>query len=219
MRSRPVVAITGPDKGGFSRFFIVLAVWLAGGRPRLVTPKIDFATKDFDALIISGGDDLNHALFEEESCELDDIIDSKRDALEYTMLLKAVQEKHPVMGICRGYQLINVFFGGTLIKDIRKPGQKLRYTPLAWKPVKIDAKSCLKTIVGKNRIKINTLHHQAIKTPANGFQICAKDREGIIQSIRHDEREIFGIQWHPEYLFYRKEHFLLFKHLITQARG
>lgn len=218
MRSRPVVAITGPKKGGFSRFFIALSVFLAGGRPKMVVPGNEQEQMPFDALIISGGDDLNYALFENETCELDDIIDSKRDALEYALLHEAVVERKPVLGICRGYQLINVFFGGTLMKDIRRFGQKVRYSPLAWKPIEIREKSCLAEITGTGRLKINTLHHQAVEEPAPGFEVCAEDNKGIIQSIRYQSGlDIYGVQWHPEYLFYLSSHFRLFVNLINAA--
>lgn len=218
MRYRPVVAITGPRKGGFSRFFIAMSVFLAGGWPRMVVPGNEQSSIHFDALIISGGDDLNYALFENETCELDDIIDSSRDALEYALLHEAVMERKPVLGICRGYQLINVFFGGSLMKDIRRFGQKVRYSPLAWKPIEINEKSCLAEITGTGRLKINTLHHQAVEEPAPGFEVCAEDNRGIIQSIRYKHSlDIYGVQWHPEYLFYLSSHFKLFVNLIKRA--
>ncbi len=219
MGYRPTIAITGPKKGGFSRFFAAVSVFLAGGKPTLVAPDGENQTKEFDGLIITGGDDLERAFFEEDFCELDEIISKHRDALEYRMLHKASNENKPVMGICRGYQLINIYFGGSLYYDIRKANERLKYSILPWKKIDINSQCTLGKINQEDSLQINTLHHQAVKDPAPGFRVCAKDKEGIIQSIEDKKRGIFGVQWHPEYLLYMPSSFRLFLTLIRRAKS
>lgn len=217
MHHKPIVAITGPKRGGIARFFICISVWLSGGEPKLFLTNKEIKNKSFDALIISGGDDLNHALYENEFCDLDDIISSKRDALEYNLLHQAYSQDKPVLGICRGYQLINVYFGGILDKDISIYYGKIKYSVFPWKKVQIEQNTLLHTIFDAQTIKINTLHHQAVKKPGAGFTIVCRDNFGIIQAIQHKKKTIFGVQWHPEYLFYRSKQLKIFKTLIQKA--
>lgn len=218
-RSRPLIVITGPNKGYISRFFIRLSLLLCGARSQVVRPKDNYSNLEMDGLIISGGDDLYYAFFEEESCELDDVITYKRDVLEYTLLHKAIEKNIPVFGICRGYQLINIFFGGKLYKDIRKEGYEYRYTPFAWKNISIKSKGLLQKVLKRREIQINTLHHQAVKDIPKNFKVEAMDEYEIIQSISYRDSKslIYGVQWHPEYLFFMKNHLKLFKLLVQTA--
>jgi putative glutamine amidotransferase len=216
MRTRATVIVTGPRKGTISRFFICFALFLAGVKSKVVIPGDDIKNLKMDGLIISGGDDLYHALFEQETCELEEVINYQRDLLEYTLLYRAIKEKKPVLGICRGYQLINVFFGGTLHKDIRKGDYKYRYTPFPWKKIELKEDGLLCEIVQKQSLKINTLHYQAVDKLAKKFRLEAVDDYNITQAISSKSHDflIFGVQWHPEYLFYMKSHFKIFKKLV-----
>jgi putative glutamine amidotransferase len=218
MRSRPVIAITGPKRGGVARFFIALSVWLAGGRPKLfLTGKADLS-RHFDALIISGGNDLEHQLYENPFCDLDDVITAQRDALEYALLHKALDRNRPVFGICRGYQLINVYFGGSLDKDITLKFGPIRYSVLPWKRIALHRSSFLYRSFFRQRISINTLHHQAVEETASGFFVAAVDTKGMVQAIEHRSRPVFGVQWHPEYLIWRASYRRLFKNFVSLAQ-
>lgn len=216
---RPLIIVTGPKKGFISRYFIKFAIFLCGGKSKIVTQNSDFKELEMDGLLISGGDDLYHAFIEEESCEIDDLITYERDILEYKLLHKAIEENKPVFGICRGYQLINVYFGGDLYKDIRKDGYEYRYTPFAWKNIWLKKGRVLNKLTKQLQIKINTLHHQAVKTLPKKFKVEAIDKDNIIQSISMKTKDnlIFGVQWHPEYLFFIPNHLKLFKILVNSA--
>lgn len=220
MHNKPLVVITGPKKGFISRFFIKFALFLSGARSKIITPNNPDYDIQMDALLISGGDDLYNAFIENETCELDDIINYERDVLEYRLLHRAIEEKKPVFGICRGYQLINVFFGGDLYKDIRKDGYKYRYTPFAWKDIFLKKGRLLNLLTKQKEIRINTLHHQAVKTVPKNFKVEAIDKDDIIQSISYKTKDnlIFGVQWHPEYLFFMKNHLKLFKMLVANTK-
>ena len=217
MYHRPIIAITGPKKGGIARFFISLAVLLCGGKPKLFLEDKK-VSGEFDGLIISGGDDLDHALYESEFCDLDDIISSKRDALEYGLLHKAYVQNRPVLGICRGYQLINVYFGGSLHKDITLHYGKIKYSIFPWKKVSVAKNSLLFTATKDTTLAINTLHHQAIKHIPTRFTISSVDKLNMIQAIEHRFKPIWGVQWHPEYLIYRPKQLAIFKKLITLSK-
>lgn len=217
MPHRPVIAVTGPRRGGIARLFISLGVWLAGGSPRRYPPGRSIEDANFDALIISGGNDLNHALYEKGFCDLEDIIGSERDAQEYRLLHLAYERGLPVFGICRGYQLINVYFGGHLEKDITLRCGPIRYSLLPWKHIVIREGSFLYSLLKRPFLKINTLHHQAIDVPAQPFRVSARDDSGMIQAIEHTTLPIGGVQWHPEYLLWHPAHFRLFRSFIEIA--
>jgi putative glutamine amidotransferase len=219
--NRPLIIVTGPKKGFFSRYFIKLSIFLCGGKSKIITDNQDFRNLQMDGLVISGGDDLYNAFIEEESCSLDDIITYERDILEYKLLHKAIEENKPVFGICRGYQLINVYFGADLYKDIRKDGYEYKYTPFAWKDIFLKKGRLLNKITNKLEIKINTLHHQAVKTVPRKFKLEAIDKNNIIQStsMKTKDNLIFGVQWHPEYLFFIPNHLKLFKCLVLSANS
>jgi putative glutamine amidotransferase len=219
MRARPVVAITGPKRGGIARFFISLAVWLAGGRPKLFLTGKEHNDRAFDALIISGGNDLEHQLYESPFCDLEDVITAERDALEYALLHKALDLNLPVFGICRGYQLINVYFGGSLDKDITVRFGSIRYSVLPWKRIALHRSSFLYQNFERRRISINTLHHQAVEEAASGFFVAAIDSNGMVQAIEHENLPVYGVQWHPEYLIWRAAHRRLFKNFIGLAQS
>ncbi len=218
MRHRPVIAVTGPRRGGIARFFIALCILLSGGIPKLFLENRDRKNKDFDGLIISGGDDLNHSFYENEFCDLEDIISWKRDALEYNLLHKAYSEDKPVFGICRGYQLINIYFGGRLHKDITLEYGRIKYSVLPWKRITLEKNTRFHTLFDLDHIKINTLHHQAVRHIPSRFAVTARDFDGMIQAIEHRYKPVFGVQWHPEYLFYMPKQLGIFRRLVRLAQ-
>lgn len=218
--NRPLIIVTGPKKGFVSRFFIIFSLFLCGARTKIITPNEPYNNLEMDGLLISGGDDLYNAFIEENSCKIDDVITYERDVLEYKLLNKAIENNKPVFGICRGYQLINIFFGGKLFKDIRKDGYKYKYTPLSWKKISIKKGGVLNICLKLLTLTINTLHHQAVKKIPKKFKIEAIDEYNIIQSISKIDKNnfIFGVQWHPEYLFYKRNHLKLFKMFVNRTK-
>lgn len=218
--TRPLIIITGPKKGFISRFFIMFSLFLCGARSKIITPNVPYDDWEMDGLLISGGNDLYNAFIEEKSCKIEDVISYQRDVLEYKLLYKAVENNKPVFGICRGYQLINIFFGGELFKDVRKDGYRYKYTPLPWKNISIKKGGVLEACLESTTIKINTLHHQAVKKLPESFKIEAMDEYDIIQSIsKKDDNLIFGVQWHPEYLFYKRKHRKIFKAFVNEVKA
>lgn len=131
--------------------------------------------------------------------------DSDRDELEFTLLEKAVELSLPVLGICRGAQLINIYFGGTLHRDLQEfyVESPQVWTVLPKKTIKIIPHTRLFHALGDHETcVVNALHNQAIEHAGQNVSIVAREPNEVIQAIEHDTLPfVIGVQWHPEYLF------------------
>lgn len=222
MADRPVIGITGSN----SRFPIAwwatkFAVKMAGGIPIRLTPKNFKKHKKeyFQGIIIGGGSDIQPSLYKEDD-ESATMLDIERDAFEIKMIEHALDANTPILGICRGAQLINIVLKGTLYLDISKIRKHTsnRRTIFPTKQAFIEDDSILLGITGSNKIKINSLHHQAIHKLGEGLKAVAKDKDDIIQAIEHPKhRFLIGVQWHPEYLTYMSRQFNIIKSLVNKA--
>lgn len=180
-----------------------------------------------DALLLpGGGSDVDPALFgAARSPYLGEVV-AERDAFEYALLREAVRQQKPVLGICRGIQVINVFFGGTLYQDLAdefhpsslnpslvdaEGACESRFAPLLnhqrpdkeWDVVheiRLVAGSRLERLLGAEQLGVNSTHHQAVAQVAPGFRISAISPDGVIEAIEHTELPILGVQFHPERL-------------------
>ncbi|GAA0583838.1 gamma-glutamyl-gamma-aminobutyrate hydrolase family protein [Halomonas salifodinae] len=218
--TRPRIGITTSDhKSRIAWFFDWLAVWRHGGRPIRLSPSRP-VPEALDGLIIGGGDDIEAHLYGGEM-QLDVRVDPQRDELELALLARFIPRDCPVLGICRGAQMINVYLGGTLDGDIytTHQGLKRRRTVLPRKTVDIVGGSQLYRILGVSWCRINSLHHQAVQRAGQGIEIVARDREGLVQgieSVHHDF--LIGVQWHPEWLIFNRPQQRLIRALVDAAR-
>jgi putative glutamine amidotransferase len=132
-----------------------------------------------------------------------DIEDKPRDELEFSLLQQAIQKKIPILGICRGAQLINVFFGGTLFQDnshFYTEEPELR-TVLPRVTVMIEPNSQLHKILQKRYTKVNSLHHQSVDRLGHNLKIVARETSGVVEAVEHTSLPfVIGLQWHPEFL-------------------
>ncbi len=215
----PIVAVTGPDKKlklGWWATRLVLK--LVGLKACYVTPKYPAIPEGVRGVIIGGGDDIDpqhYGITGDAGAEYD----AARDALEMSVVRCAIKEQVPLLGICRGAQLINVVMGGNLFGDIR-PLRKITLNRNSAFPVKwadLVDNSLLQQRLGKSSVKINSLHNQAVQNLADPLSVTARDKDRFIQAFEgHQKQFIVGVQWHPEYLFYSSIHRRLF-HWFAEA--
>lgn len=149
-------------------------------------------------------------------------LDKERDLLELDLLAGMVSKDRPVLGICRGAQLINVHFGGTLLQDL---SEFYTESPNIWsifpgKSIKIRSGTRLAAATGGPlECNVNALHRQAVKDIGEDLQVTATESNGVIQAIEHKHKSfIVGVQWHPEYLLNKRTQRRLFQALVDNAR-
>lgn len=148
-------------------------------------------------------------------------LDRDRDHLEFQLIDQAVKKGLPIMGICRGSQLMNVYFHGTLYQDINSFYLE-EPNPSSVFPVKkvhIKPGSKLAEVLGVTQLEVNALHNQAVKDTGSDIQVVAREANEVVQAIENLKQDyIVGVQWHPEYLQQRKKQRQLFQALVEHAR-
>ena len=148
-------------------------------------------------------------------------LDEGRDALEMALLERAHERGAPVLGICRGAQLMNVFRGGSLHQDLTSfyTESPNPWTVFPRKTVNVEANSSLARALGRTRCRVNSLHRQAVDQLGDGLHAVGIEETGVVQAIEAaGERFFVGVQWHPEYLPQRWEQRRLFSVFVDHAR-
>lgn len=216
---RPVIGITGgldgnnPDLTYYAKKLVlnnsyIASVAMAGGIPLAMPTTDDAAMKDgllalADGVIVSGGGDINPLLYGEEPQALQGYFDSQRDRFDIDVTRSAFALGKPILGICRGIQVINVAFGGTLYQDTSYiDGAYIRHyqdSPrrMAGHTVEFSG-GVLGRLFGEST-QVNSFHHQSVCKLARGFKMTAEAKDGVIEGIeKTDGGFVLGVQWHPE---------------------
>lgn len=226
---KPVIGITA----NFGEYGSQLAeayyesVRIAGGVPVIVpasevTADLDDVLLRIDALIFSGGGDINPLLLGDEPDAGLGGINGKRDLQELVLMRRALDKQMPVLGICRGIQVMAAATGGKLIQDLKtqlKHSQKAD-RHVATHSVELKEGSMLRSIFGCERLEVNSFHHQAVAEPGNGMKIAALSPDGVIEAIESTEyKSVIGVQWHPESFFCLTDNRMLplFQWLVGEA--
>jgi putative glutamine amidotransferase len=217
-----LIGVTGPDHGlPLAWWFTRWSIAWAGGEAVRLSASNENPPRPLDGIVIGGGTDIDPALY----TGMDDgkaPRDVRRDAFEIKMIEAALEKGIPLLGICRGAQLLNVVLGGNLHQDVR-PMRRLtsnRRTPLPRKTAIIELGSRLYAMLSATRCKVNSLHHQAIDRLGDGLRAVAHDLDDLVQAVeRTGDTIVIGVQWHPEYLVYQRRQRRIFKHLVAAARN
>lgn len=230
----PLIGLSASISNGASRVSptYIQSILKAGGTPVIIPAITDGKAlrniiSNLDGLVLTGGADTNPLWYGEEPRQELATVDPVRDLYELKLIKLASDQNVPILGICRGLQLLNVAFGGTLYQDI--PSQREEYikhnqdnlpSTYGSHRVFIDPSSRLASILGKDTLIVNSLHHQAIKALAPIFKKVACAPDSIIEAIdAYPNRPIMGVQWHPEALTYGGDTTMvkIFRHLIGKA--
>lgn len=206
----------------------IQAITKSGGTPLILPTVAAESAADyvdlFDGLLLLGGFDVDPTFYgEEPHYELGETF-RKRDLFEMALLKATVAAGKPVMGICRGLQLINAGLGGSLYQDLSEdPNAKLKHSQLApgnlpTHHANVASDSRLAEIIGK-RVYVNSRHHQAVKQVAPSLRISAWADDEVVEAIESvDSDQILAVQWHPENMYkHNEEAQLLFKNLIERS--
>lgn len=236
---RPIIGITPSLESGEHKIHTPTsypkAIIEAGGTPVFFNltrdqEMIDTYAAMVDGVLFSGGDDVDPASYgEEQIWGCGDIV-PLRDDFEI-QLLRTLVEKYPwkpILGICRGAQVLNVGMGGTLYQDLRsqKEGcirhQQQQSSHYTSHKVTVEEGSLLHRIYGSTVVKVNSFHHQSVKALAPGMQLTAVASDGVVEGFEKPDHPYFvAVQWHPERLVegpHHPEHKPLFKSFVDACR-
>lgn len=241
MKEYPIIAIAGdktpaPTESVFKNFerhyscdSFVQSIRQANGISIILPIIKNFSEKEIellvntiDGLILPGGEDIDPLLYKEEKQELCGKTDIETDLFQIALLRETLKQKKPILGICKGNQLINVAFKGSLIQDISNSKTNHKNLDSIYQGchnIIIKEDSPLNRIFNLNSIKVNSLHHQVINKIGEDLKIGALSEDGYIESVYLDNEENFclGVQWHPESM---NEDFMkkLFRYFINLCR-
>lgn len=234
---RPIIGITARHADTKERLpavqilrAYVAAIIEAGGAPILIPPDLPedgwrVLLDRLDGVLFSGGADIGLAHFNGEphpTVEEEPV----RDALELPLLRAAVDADKPTMGICRGFQVMNVALGGTLYTHIadqlpnalQHQWHNVQPRTYLAHPVRVEEGTRLADILGAPMLDVNSLHHQGIKDLAPGLKPTAYAPDGLIEGIELPDRKFaLAVQWHPEWMTTHEEMRRLFKRFVEAA--
>ena len=197
------------------------SVLLAGGLPVFLpmdAPPAELVER-MDAILLVGGDDVDPRRYGQAIGEHTTTVDPQRDEFETALAEVAIDTQTPLLGICRGIQLLNVVRGGSLIQHL-PTGQGESHAGYAYPrshrvhEVRTAPGSLVESLYGES-LMVNTFHHQAVDVPGEGLTVTATAPDGVIEAVELEDAPVLAVQWHPE-------HFggdPAFEWLVEQARG
>ena len=199
-----------------------LPLVLAQGRPADAPELLE----RLRGLVLSGGSDLDPALYGEEPHASVTNVFRERDDFELALAREALRRDLPLLAICRGHQVLNVACGGTLLQDIpSQHSKRVDHEPERerWETahdVEILPGTRLRAILGRDTVAVNSFHHQAVKALGQGLVVSARTADdGVVEGIEDPQRRFaIGVQWHPEGFWNQRENFAsLFRALVEAA--
>lgn len=237
---RPIIGITsntmnvhqsGEDFGfkvNYTARSVIKAVESAGGIPIIIPLTRDKDISEyidlFDGLLLVGGQDISPHLYGEEPRQVMGQVSPDRDAHEMRLIKATIEAGKPILGLCRGMQLINVIFGGSLYQYLSENNkitvQHVQRTMATYTThsISIAADSYLARVMGQTS-RINSFHHQAIKQLGDNLEAVAWSSDNVIEAIESKDKNIVAVQWHPELTApFDDDSLSLFKDLVERAK-
>ena len=233
--NRPVIGITGNFNEGQLKLLpgYFRSIEAAGGTPVVIPPRrkpdvsLISLIDRIDGLLLSGGADINPILMGEDPVPALHGINNERDAFELALTRLAYNRQVPMLGICRGIQVLAAALGGTVIQDIATamPHSTLvKHSQdadrgVATHFVTAEADSVVGQLLG-TRFAVNSFHHQAVGEPGPHFRVTARSADGVVEAIENtDMKSIIGVQWHPECFWPEGDSCMmpLFEHFVANA--
>jgi putative glutamine amidotransferase len=202
-----------PPRFGINQSY-VRALVAAGCAPVLI-PLLDDDDRlraiyeRLDGIVFAGGVDVAPQEYGDEPIGDLNVVEAERDRTELTLARWAYADDLPTLGICRGQQVLNVALGGSLWQDLRHQGVTSvdhsdadgRARSAFIHRVRLDPDSRLAQLIDETEIRVNSLHHQAVKTVAPKLKVTGTSDDGVIESLESDDRRfLIAVQWHPEEL-------------------
>ncbi len=219
---KPIIGITGRPQdiaavGMQIRAYLAAHTYTdsvrhGGGIPIVLVPVESEAIDDIldrvDGIMLTGGGDVSPATYGAEPEATVRGVNEERDSFELELVRRAYARKMPVMGICRGLQVINVALGGTLIQDLPSHTGVQGHDVIGedvYEPhleAQVDEGCLIAGIIGPGPHYINSIHHQAVDELGEGLSVVASSADGTIEAIEHEDKDwpLIAIQWHPEFL-------------------
>lgn len=208
------------------------AILEAGGLPLILPiactePTLPEAYLDaIDGLLLTGGADIHPSFYGQTILERCGEIDEERDRFEMELVQAARSRDLPVLGICRGLQLLNVALGGSLYQDLsyRKETDPAHQSPRERRgesahQIVIAEGSRLAEILGVRELRVTSTHHQIIRELAPGLTVSATAPDGVVEGVEGTGRFLLAVHWHPERMFARHpEQLELFRALVDEAK-
>jgi putative glutamine amidotransferase len=185
---------------------LVSAIADAGGTPLLLPNRSDVVATLLpllDGLLVSAGADVAPSSYGAEPTQW--LGQPERDDVEILWIRSAVERGLPILGVCRGIQIINVAFGGTLFDDLptRFPSDVTHRNSVlydkCYHPVSIEPTSTLGAWLQKAEVTVNSVHHQGIRTVGDGLRVVASAADGLVEAVETPDGQVVAVQWHPEW--------------------
>lgn len=162
---------------------------------------------EFDGLILAGGGDVEPSIFKEPNCGSREI-DLPRDQIELALVSRCVNENKPILGICRGHQVVNIALGGNIYQDMKDELVAIhahdQEDNTKVHPIQIGVYTMLEGLYGKEMV-VNSSHHQAIRQFGQGLFRTAWDEYGVVEAMQHGTLPIWTVQFHPEQMTGEKD--------------
>lgn len=229
---KPLIGISSNEKEDeiYVKEHYIEKVLQAGGIPVVITSHlkedVEALCERLDGVILTGGGDVDPSYFNEEPNRYLGTITPNRDTFELGMAEELLRVDKPVLGVCRGMQLLNVAIGGDMYQDIydQADGELIQHdqkAPATYRShhVYVEAGSLLCELVEEEKLRVNSYHHQAVREVPAPFKVSAVSTDGIIEAIESTKhRFVLGLQWHPERLD-GSDSDAIFKKLIEESRA